>query len=322
MARAAATKEVQPDLLGGSPSQPKVETAIKEKKALAKDAPKQKSEIAVIKETPKRDVARKPAKSTPGNTLAIIAEALKDPNFKPENMRLVLDMHREMVAEQARLDFTVAMRELKRKLPTINKDGRIEYKDKGQGKPVVLFASFENIHDVTRPILDEFGFDLWFSSEPGASGMLNVVGHLDHENGHARTTIFPMPHDSSGGKSGAQGWSSAFSFGKRVATIGLLNIQTRAPVDRDRDGASPARTENKTAAKGRSEEVEVIADDGAEKITQEQHDKLIDALEACGAKRTDFCAAWNISKVADLPAEGYERAMKACADKARGKARG
>jgi hypothetical protein len=290
-----AVKEAQPDLLGAG-------ATVKQKQAVAKvepDKPRKAAAIAII------------PKASATSTLAVIADALKDPNFKPENMRLVLDMHKEMIAEQARLNFTASMRELKRKLPTVNRDGKIEYKDKGAGKAKIMFASFENIHDIIRPLLDEHGFDLWYSSEPGSPGMINVIGNLDHEDGHVRRTIFPMPHDASGGKSGAQGWASAFSFGKRIATIGLLNIVTRAKVDQDRDGAAP------TQAKGGApvDDSDLASqDEDTPKITTEQHDKLIDALEGCGVSRKKFCEVYKITAIVDLPAVSFAQAMQDCAD--------
>lgn len=305
MSRKAATvtKEAQPDLLG-APVQENPKTKAKQQVTKAEPTPKAKTTAVAV------------AKSNPTNTLALIAEALKDPNFKPESMRMVLDMHKEMVAEQARLDFTHAMRELKRKLPAINKDGKIEYKDKGHGAAKLRFASFENIHDVLKPLLDEFGFDLWFSSEPGAAGMMNVIGNLDHESGHARKTILPLPHDSSGGKSGSQGWASAFSFGKRIATIGLLNIQTKAIEDRDLDGNKPKMTKG---GKPQVIEGEVLVengtitqsdDDGIPKITQKQQDELVEALEAKHVTRKKFCEVYQIKSVADLPAERFTEVMQ------------
>lgn len=308
--RATATKEAQPDLLGkvAAPVQENPKTRAKQQVTKAQPAQKTASKAIAV-----------PSKSNPSNTLELIAEALKDPTFKPESMRMVLDMHKEMVAEQARLDFTAAMRAMKRKLPTINKDGRIEYKEdvsRGKKGATLRFASFENIHDVITPLLDEFGFDLWFSAEPGAPGMMNVVGHLEHENGHVRKTILPLPHDSSGGKSGSQGWASAFSFGKRIATIGLLNIQTKAIEDRDLDGNKPKMTKG---GKPQVIEGEVIVekgnitqsdDDGIPKITQKQQDELVEALEAKHVTRKKFCEVYHLDKVADLPAERFTEVMQ------------
>lgn len=246
-------------------------------------------------------------RSQPKNVLAIIADAAANPAINPATMRELLDMQKEIVAEQARLAYTEAKLALKRKLPVINKDGRIEFKDKGAGKATLRFASFENINEIIGPLLDEFGFDLWFSSEPGLAGMINVIGHLDHKRGHTRETTFPMPHDASGGKSGAQGWASAFSFGKRITTIGLLNIQTRAMEDRDRDGSE----KNLKRAKGGG-----LAEvpDEVPTITAAQKETLLEKINWCGVSLAKFHEHYGIEKTADLPANLFDAAVKACED--------
>jgi hypothetical protein len=242
--------------------------------------------------------------SEPKSVLAIIADAAANPAINPAVMRELLDMKKEIMAEEARLAFINAKLLLNDKLPTINKDGKIEFKDKGAGKAVLKFASFENINDVIKPLLKEFGFDLWFSSEPGLAGMINVVGHMEHRLGFGRATTFPMPHDGSGGKSGAQGWASAFSFGKRVTTIGLLNIQTRAIEDRDRDGNGS----NFKPAKGGGY-AEVAEEVGP--ISPAQRDKLVDLITAAKIKEQQFCVRYGINQIIQLPADLYDAAVAA-----------
>ncbi len=248
-----------------------------------------------------------PAGPEPTDFLAVITRAASDPRTDTNKMQSLLAMQKEIMAEEARLAYTRAKLSLTRKLPVINKDGKIEFKDKGNGKALLRFASFENINEIIRPLLDEFGFDLWFSSEPGVAGMVNVIGHLDHEMGHFRLTTFPMPHDTSGGKSGAQGWASAFSFGKRITTIGLLNIQTRAIEDRDRDGNEG---NFKRAKGGGLAEVS----DQIETIDEGQIVKMIELIEWCDIGTKRFCEHYTIAKVADLPKDLFGAAEKACKD--------
>lgn len=254
-----------------------------------------------------------PAGAEPTNMLAVIARAAADPRTDTAKMQALLDMQKAIVAEEARIAYIGAKLLLTKKLPTINKDGKIEFKDKGAGKAVLKFASFENINDIIKPLLDEFGFDLWYSSEPGVAGMINVIGHLDHQNGHTRQTVFPMPHDASGGKSGAQGWASAFSFGKRITTIGLLNIQTRAVEDRDRDGSD---RNVKPARGGGMAEVE----DPAPPITPAQRDKLVDLITNANIKEAQFCTKYGIGQIIQLPSNLFDAAVKAVEEHAAQKA--
>lgn len=308
--KTAAVAKEQPALFADTPTakvetKPKIETKTKEKTDTAPKPAVSKGNLAVVK-------------NTPTNTLAVLVEAMSRKDAA--NLQIVATLHKEMVAEQSRLDYIEAMRDLKRALPVINKDGKIEYKaDAARGKraATLRFASFENIHEVITPLLDEYGFDLWFSSEPGVAGMMNVIGHLEHKNGYVRQTVLPMPHDGSGGKSGAQGWASAFSFGKRIATIGLLNIRTRAPEDRDVDGATVKRT--KGGAPQTIEGGAVVAktdmppdDEQVDVCSEDQLIKVREAIEGCGVPEKTFLKHFNIQKVSQLPAADFKDALQAC----------
>jgi len=272
----------------------------------------QQTELSMKDVTPKaKDRVRVPATGIhrpqdSGSILSVIAAAAADPRCDVAKMKELLSMEKEIRAEQARIAFIDAKLALTFKLPTINKDGKIEFKDKGAGKATLKYASFENINDIIKPLLHDHEFDLWFSSEPGAAAMINVIGHLTHRMGFERTTTFPMPHDASGGKSGAQGWASAFSFGKRVTTIGLLNIQTRALEDRDRDGNEGNFKRSKEGF------AEVPAE--VEKISEDQMVKMRDLIEWCGVPQKKFLEHYGIAKVSDLPADMFDAAKKACED--------
>lgn len=304
---------------------------------LARETPqtaKAKPKAVVQKtEAPKPEVA-KPAvnkgnltivKNNPSNTLALIADALKDPNFKPENMRLVLDMHKEMVTEQARLDFVADFIAMKAELPVINQDGKIEILEKGSdGKRVsgrdrvqqaTPYATFENISRVIDPILQKHNFALSFATEPSPDGTrLLVKGLLDHASGHQRTTMFPLPAESSGSKNNAQAWGSSFSYGKRYAAIALLNIRTAALEDRDLDGNKPKVTK---AGKPQTVEGKVLVDPPAddeqiEVCSEEQIAAVREAIEANGVPDKTFLNHFKIEKVSQLPAADFRDALAAC----------
>lgn len=305
MSKTAAKKTEGATLFGKLPETPpaKTKAPAKARPVVEGDPTRPKNAIATIQPV------------NPRNMLGVLLQAASDPKVDVPKMQAILAMQKEMVAEQARLDYTVAMRALQRELPSINRDGKIEYRDKGdgKGKPKPLyFASFQNLHKVLKPLVDKFGFDLWYSSEPGASGMINVVAHLEHDNGYARRTIFPMPHDPSGGKSAAQGWASAFSFGKRIATIGLFNILTEAPEDRDVDGNAAKRTK---AGRPQVVDGDVVLENGVattEVCSEDQLVKVRDAIEGCGVSDKNFCSHFRIEKVSQLPLAEYENALAAC----------
>lgn len=325
---AAAVKEVQPDLLGARPQ-------------ITKPAAKPKA-IIQKGDDPKPEVA-KPAvnkgnltlvKNNPANTLALLTEAFKDPNFKAENLKVVAELHKEMVAEQARIDFINAFFLMKQEMPRINKDGKIEILEKGQdGKRVAgrdkvqqatPYATYENIREVIDPILNRYGFSMWDETEPSADGArINVITHLDHNNGHGRRSIFPLPAEVSGSKNNVQGWGSSNSYGKRYGAINLCNIRTKAPEDRDLDGNKAKVTKaGKPVTSGGEVLVEATANEAQVDVcTEDQIVKVREAIEGCGVPEKTFLDHFEIKKVSQLPAKDYDDALRACktyADKRKG----
>lgn len=321
--RTAAAAKDQPALFGEAQQQSKPAPKVKVGDKVTGPGKGDKSTIVSVRTGKRNDLTV--IKNNPTNTLAVLTAAMsalpsKDAKRQAENLQIIAGLHKEMIAEQARLDYIEAKRQMKRVLPIINKDGKIEYRDKGdgKGKPKPLsFASYENLHDSCADAMFEHGFDLTHAAQPGVPGMINVVTTLVHTNGHFEQSVLPMPHDASGGKSGAQGWASAFSFGKRINMIGLLDIVTRAPTDRDVDGN---KVKLKKSGEPRTTDGDVVVEGGdgregvatVEVCSEEQLIQVREAIEGCGVSEKGFCKHFEIEKVSQLPAARFADAMKAC----------
>lgn len=241
------------------------------------------------------------------NMLQIIADIAASPDANPLVMRELLDMQKEIMADQAKRDFNAAFLALQSELPVIRRDGKIVIPPKdgkaGQSTP---YATFNAINDVIRPLLRKHGFTLSFSTEPVGERLL-VRGLLEG-HGHERTTAFPLPAETSGSKNNVQVWGSSMSYGKRYCTVALLNIVSAAPEDRDTDGHPNKETFR--AAKGGA-----IADvPDRETVSEDQAMKLRDLIEWSGVGTKKFCAHYGIAKVADLPADLFSTAEKDCKD--------
>lgn len=225
----------------------------------------------------------------PATMLQAIARAAADPKVDAAKMRELLDMHKEIMADEAKIAFTQAFVDLQGQLPVINAKGRIVIEGKqgkaGQNTP---YATFNEINRVTKPLLQAHGFCLSFATEPGGEGRLLVKGYLDHVRGHRRETIFPLPAETSGSKNNVQGYGSTMSYGKRYATIALLNLVSESQEDADMDGAAVH-----------------------EKISTDQLKKLIAIKDDVGADIVRFCTYLKVSALADLPASRFEEAKAA-----------
>lgn len=250
--------------------------------------------------------------------LAVIAAAAADPACQPDKMRALLDMQKEIKAEEARIAFTRAYSALQEKLPSINARGRIEIPGKsGKAGQSTAYATFNEIHKVTKPILREFGFTLSCAPDAMPDGRLIMRGALDHIEGGAKTGMIVLPIESSGSKNNVQGVGSAISYGKRYLAITLLNLVSHASEDIDDDGQA--------AGKLAKEQAEHAQDEVIEALTPKQIKDLNTAIDFCGVGTEKFCEKYKIAKVDELPPAMLADAMQACrdfADKTNGAPRG
>ncbi len=318
---AAAAVKDQPALFGEDRGPEAVAGAVAASKATKTKA--KRPEIGGDPMKPKQAVATiSPA--NPRNMLAVILQASSDPKVDVAKMQALLAMQKEMVAEQSRLDFIQAFFEMKRELPRINKDGRIEILEKGtDGKRVAgrdrvqqatPYATYENIREVVDPILHRFGFTMWDETEPSPDGTrIHVITHIDHNNGHGRRSVFPLPAEASGSKNNVQGWGSSNSYGKRYGCLNLLNLRTKAPEDRDTDGNRPKLT--KGGKPQTTDDGGVVVEGGVaavELCSEEQIAKVREAIEGCGVSEKTFCQHFGIAKVSALPLASLADALEAC----------
>lgn len=165
----------------------------------------------------------------PGSMLAIIARAAVNPAVDVEKMRALLDLQRDLLADQAKAEFNEAFARLG--LPRIPKLGIV---DRGAGKGRFPYGKWETIDERIRPLLAAEGFSLSFDTRPLGEHHIAVIGTLRHRSGHSETaTIGPLALDASGNKNPVQAVGSTYSYGKRYCASMLLNLTF---VDEDTDG--------------------------------------------------------------------------------------
>ena len=248
-----------------------------------------------------------------GDLLSVIRAASLDPRCDVGKMRELLNMAKEMEADEGKKAFTRDFIALQAELPSISRDGKIEIREKdqrtgsrenGRVQQSTPYATYNAIDKVTKPILLAHGFALSFATEPAPDGRINVIAYLDHRMGHQRHTTFPLPAETSGSKNNVQGWGSAMSYGKRYGAIMLLNIVSHAPEDADTDGHE-GRFAN---AKGGG-----LAEVPAErpKISPAQREEIKLALEDARVSPENFCQHYGIDAVEDLPQDIFESAKVA-----------
>lgn len=159
--------------------------------------------------------------------LNIIAEASRNPETNIANLQALLQMQREVMADQAKISFSRALWRLKKDMPQIQKNGVIDLGNKGK----IKFARWEDMSEAIQPLMDREGFTLSFDTEERDGGGSIIIGTLEHIDGHHKSARFSLPLDSGPGRNSLQAAGSTLSYGKRYVTELLLNIVRRGEDD-------------------------------------------------------------------------------------------
>lgn len=220
----------------------------------------------------------------------VIERAARDVTVDIDRLERLIAVYERMKAQEARASFDRSLAAMQPQLPAIDENGRIEIKEKGTDRVIqaTTFALWEDINDVIKPILGAHGFGLSFRCGIASDGKIAVTGILSHEDGHREETTITLPHDSTGSKNAVQAVGSSTSYGCRYAARLLLNITSRAPEDKDRDGATVT-----------------------DAITEEQEQKLNALMIEVKGNLNSFLGYFKIKKLSELPTSQYDRAVAA-----------
>lgn len=187
--------------------------------------------------------------------LAVIARAASDPTVDMDKLERLLDMQERIMNKQAETEFNSALAAMQADIPSVA--------ERGTGHNI-KYATLEDIVDVVRPIMNQYGFAVSFSVEQ-ADKSITVVGELVHKGGHSKKTSMMLPHETSGSKNAVQAIGSSISYGKRYVLCAMLNIATRG---QDDDGyAAVPEVPKKTISQARfNDAINAIKADSSKKV--------------------------------------------------------
>lgn len=217
--------------------------------------------------------------------LTVIANAAKDPSVDPQKMIALLELQERIMHRESVMAFNAAMARLQKKLPTISKDGAIEYSGKRQ-----TYSKYEHIDEEIRPHLLEEGFSFSFNSVPLNNESL-YEATLSHSGGHSIKASIALPYDKSGGKNDIQARGSASSYARRYLVCMMLNIITK---DQDDDGNGGP-------------------------VTPEQLAELVQLVKDSGANLPLFLKYMKVKTLNDIPRTQFQQAKTKLQEKLKGK---
>lgn len=227
---------------------------------------------------PSTALARRSAALPPAvveTPMQVVARIAKDRTIDVDKFAKVIELQKDLMATQAKIDFESAFNEMAAELPVIVKKGRI----KGKTRTAIPFARLDDIQKETKPILTRFGFSIRHATEwpKEKANTVRIVGILRHRGGHSETSSFEGPADTSDYRSHIQSLGSTVSYGRRYTTIDLLNLTIQGQDNDGVDGADPVEPRQQPARDYREPEVERPASPNprsGEVITEKQASRL------------------------------------------------
>lgn len=183
----------------------------------------------------------------PQSLLNFVARALVDPAIDVNKLEMLLRMQREIVAEEARVAFAVAMNAAQGEIQAvarnaINPETRSKY------------ATLEAVDQAIRPVTHKHGFSLQFSEADNDSPEKRIECVVTHTAGHAKTFHLAAMSDTVGpqgkpNKTQVQGVGSTVSYLRRYLTCMIFNVALRD----DNDGNRVRKTEETGELAGRTQ---------------------------------------------------------------------
>jgi len=158
--------------------------------------------------------------------MEIISRAAADSSVDIDKLERLLEMKERMDAKNSELEFNSALAKMQIAIPSIAERG---VADRGRAGSL-SYAKLEDILDVVRPIMHQYGFAVVFKMTDSEASV-SVTGSLMHSGGHSIETSLRLPFDMTSGKNSVQAVGSAISYGKRYVLNALLNITTRGQDD-------------------------------------------------------------------------------------------
>lgn len=160
--------------------------------------------------------------------LNLVARAAADPNTDVAKLSALLAEQRQIIADDAKLQFNRAYAALAGEITQIDRRGVADMGAKGSYK----FAKREHLDEMLRPLMAKHGFALSFRPIQSAAG-LTIEGELLHIGGHSKTAALTLPPDVGPGRNSLQAVGSAIAYAERYLTEMLANVVRR---EADTDG--------------------------------------------------------------------------------------
>lgn len=170
--------------------------------------------------------------------MAVIEKASTDPRTNVEKMRALLDMNLELIREERRVAYNMAMKAAQEEMQPIVR------KADNEGKK---YSKLEHVDNALRPIYSKHGFSLSYNSRREADGTVTIMCDVLHDSGHHEVKELNAALDLAGIKGNAnktqvQGVGSTVSYLRRYLTAMIFNVVF---INEDDDGQGGKKDKTK-----------------------------------------------------------------------------
>jgi hypothetical protein len=188
--------------------------------------------------------------------LNFLARAMADPNTNVDKLQVLLKEQREIIAYDARLQFSRAMSAAQGEIQAVLRDAK---NDQTNSK----YARLETIDAAIRPVYVRHGFCLEFNSESIEGPNERIVCEVSHTAGHAKKFQLEAAPDTAGpqgraNKTPLHGLGSTVSYLRRYLTTMIFNVVLTSD-DNDGNRQKPAANEERVNGLLTRKEIEELA---------------------------------------------------------------
>lgn len=220
--------------------------------------------------------------SGPSGVLDVLFRLASNPGLNIENLKELLAMQREVMADQRKAAYFAAMSRVQAKVPHVKKDGRIVVKGVERSR----FSRLEDIDVAVRHLLADEGLAISYDTESSDGKLFRCFGRMSHCDGHFEIKQITLPLDVSDYRSPVQSAKSTWSYSRRILIEMFLNL---IEDDADDDGSG-----------------------GKEYITQDQADTLRSTLETvANLNMVKFLEFMQVEKLEEILKENLPSAYRA-----------
>lgn len=204
------------------------------------------------------------------------------------SVKEMMALGKELAADRARRAFDDAMASAKSEIPVIVKNRKVGYEHKnGGGETNYRHEDLGEIARTVDPILAKYGLSYRFRPTSEPNQPVSVTCILSHRDGHSEETTLTAGRDESGKKNSIQAIGSTITYLQRYTLKAALGLAA----SHDDDGS-----------KADEKQTDVITKDQFQQINRLLGDAKVNIGE--------FCKAYKVDCVADLPASFFDEAVK------------